>query len=192
MQKVTRVFPALLFTFSLLAQTPPPPPAAHQPRGIAVDVPNAEIQFAVQKTAAAAVSDQALRVVNINGEYNVGIGVVHRARTLPGKTLNGIEHSEITEVYHIISGFATLHTGGTLDNPKEYPPDHPVVKVLNGPSTGGGAILSGLSRKVGPGDVVLIPPNTPHWFSEIDSDQIVYLQIRIDPHKVLPAGYVLK
>ncbi len=192
MQKVTRVFPALLFTFSVLAQTPTPPPAPHQPRGIAVDVPNAEIQFAVQKTAAAAVSDQALRVVNINGEYNVGIGVVHRARTLPGKTLNGIEHSEITEVYHIISGFATLHTGGTLDNPREYPPDHPVVKVLNGPSTGGGAILSGISRKVGPGDVVLIPPNTPHWFSEIDSDQIVYLQIRVDPHKVLPAGYVLK
>ncbi len=192
MQKAIQVFPALLFALSLTAQTPTPPPAQHQPRGNAVDVPNAEIQFAVQKTAAAAVSDQALRVVSINGEYNVGIGVVHRARTLPGKTLNGIEHSEITEVYHIISGFATLHTGGTLDNPKEYPPDHPVVKVLNGPSTGGGAILSGVSRKVGPGDVVLIPPNTPHWFSEIDSDQIVYLQIRIDPHKVLPAGYVLK
>lgn len=192
MQKVTRIFPAFLFTLFIAAQSPTPPPAQHLPRGTAVDVPNAEIQFAVQKTAAAAVSDQAIRVVNINGEYNVGIGVVHRARTLPGKTLNGIEHSEITEVYHIISGFATLYTGGTLENPKEYAPDHPVVKVLNGPSTGGGAILNGLSRKVGPGDVVLIPPNTPHWFSEIDSDQIVYLQIRIDPHKVLPAGYVLK
>jgi hypothetical protein len=192
MQKATRIFLAFLFIVSLAAQTPTPPPAQHLPRGTAVDVPNAEIQFAVQKTAAAAVSDQAIRIVSINGEYNVGIGVVHRTRTLPGKTLNGIEHSEITEVYHIISGFATLHTGGTLDNPKEYPPEHPVVKVLNGPSTGGGAILSGLSRKVGPGDVVLIPPNTPHWFSEIDSDQIVYLQIRIDPHKVLPAGYVLK
>jgi quercetin dioxygenase-like cupin family protein len=37
--------------------------------------------------------------------------------------------------------------------------------------------------------VVIIPPNTPHWFSAIESDDIVYLVIRIDPHKVLPAGY---
>jgi hypothetical protein len=196
MRKVTRGFLTLLFTLSLAqhigAQTAAPAPAQHLPRGLAIDVPNAEIQFAVQKTAAAAVSDQAIRVVNINGEYNVGIGVVHRARTLPGKTLNGIEHSEITEVYHVISGFATLMTGGTLENPKEYAPDHPVVKVLNGPSTGGGAILNGVGRKLGPGDVVVIPPNTPHWFSEITTDQIVYLVIRVDPHQVLPAGYGAK
>jgi hypothetical protein len=192
MQKVTRGFLALVFTLSLQAQTAATPPAQHLPRGTAVDVPNAEILYTVQKTATAPVSDQAIRIVNVNGEYNVGIGVVHRAMTLGGKTLNGIEHSEITEVYHIISGFATLVTGGTLDNPKEYAPDHPVVKVLNGPSTGGGAIKDGISRKLSPGDVVLIPPNTPHWFSEIDSDQIVYLQIRIDPHKVLPAGYGAK
>ena len=193
MQKATRGLFALLFTLAIKAQTPaPPPPAQHLPRGTAVDVPNAEILYTVQKTAAAAVSDQAIRVVNVNGEYNVGIGVVHRAKTLGGKTLNGIEHSEITEVYHVISGFATLVTGGTLENPKEYAPDHMVVKVLNGPSTGGGAIKDGISRKLAPGDVVLIPPNTPHWFSEIDSDQIVYLQIRIDPHKVLPAGYGAK
>jgi len=36
---------------------------------------------------------------------------------------------------------------------------------------------------------VIIPPNTPHWFKEITSDQIVYLVVRVDPHKVLPAGY---
>ena len=77
-------------------------------------------------------------------------------------------------------------------NAKEYPPDSPDVKVLIGPSTDFTALVNGVSRKVGPGDVFLIPPNTPHWFSEIDSDQIVYLQIRIDPHKVLPAGYGAK
>jgi len=31
-----------------------------------------------------------------------------------------------------------------------------------------------------------IPRNTPHWFSEITSDQIVYLVVRVDPHKVYP------
>jgi mannose-6-phosphate isomerase-like protein (cupin superfamily) len=155
-------------------------------------VTNAEIQAAVQKTAAAPVSDQAIRVVNIHGEYNVGIGVVHRAKTAGRNPGGGIEHSQITEVYHVIEGNATLVTGGTIEDPKESAPDGAVVKVLNGPSTGGGVIQNGVSRKIGPGDVVIIPPNTPHWFSEISSDQIVYLVVRVDPHQVLPAGYGAK
>ena len=53
-------------------------------------------------------------------------------------------------------------------------------------------VQGGVSRKIGPGDVVIIPPNTPHWFSEITSDQIVYLVVRVDPHSVLPAGYGAK
>jgi mannose-6-phosphate isomerase-like protein (cupin superfamily) len=167
-------------------------PAAHLPRGTATDVSNAEIKTAVQKTASAPVSDQQLRVVSIHGEYNVGIGVVRRVKTEGRNPGGGIEHSQITEVYHIIEGTATLVTGGTIENPREAPPDGQVVKVLNGPSSGGGVIQNGVSRKVGPGDVVIIPPNTAHWFSEITSDQIVYLVVRIDPHKVLPAGYGAK
>jgi quercetin dioxygenase-like cupin family protein len=63
---------------------------------------------------------------------------------------------------------------------------------LNGPSTHGSGIQNGVSRKIGPGDVVIIPPNTPHWFSEIPTEKIVYLVVRVDPHKILPAGYVAK
>ena len=158
----------------------------------ATDVKNDEIAAIVKKTAAAAVSDTQIRVVGINDEYNIGVGVVHRARTQGKQTPNAIEHSQITEIYHVIEGNATLVTGGTMEHPKASAPDGQVVKVLNGPSTNGGAILNGVSRKVGPGDVVVIPPNTPHWFSEITTDQVVYLVIRVDPHKVLPAGYVAK
>src|SRR5882672_1379559 len=166
--------------------------APHTPRGTATDVTNADVEATLAKTAAAAVSDQAIRVVSINDEYNVGIGVVHRAKTTARSAGNGIEHSQITEIYHIVEGSATLVTGGAIENPRESPPESSVVKVLNGPSTGGGVVKDGVSRKVGPGDVVIIPPNTPHWFSEISSDQIVYLVVRIDPHKVLPAGYGAK
>jgi len=56
-------------------------PTQHLPRGTATDVSSAEIQATVQKTVPAVVSDQAIRVVNVNGEYNVSIGVVHRAKT---------------------------------------------------------------------------------------------------------------
>jgi hypothetical protein len=159
------------------------------PGGAATDIDNTEVQAALRKTAPLPVSDQQLRVISIDNEYNVGIGVVHRARTNGPQVPNGVEHSQITEIYHVISGSATLVTGGTLENRSPVPADQAVAKLLNGPSTRGSAILGGVSRQIGPGDVVVIPPNTPHWFSGIDSDQIVYLVVRMDPHKVLPAGY---
>ena len=169
----------LVFAFALLAahkfpaQTQTAPPATpHLPRGTATDVSAAEIQSLVEKTAADRVSDQAVRVVSINGEYNVGVGVVHRAKTSGAQAGGG--------------------TGGSMDHRSEFPTDHPVVAILNGPSTRGGPIQNGVTRKIGSGDVVIIPPNTPHWFSEITSDQIVYLVVRVDPHRVLPAGYVAK
>jgi quercetin dioxygenase-like cupin family protein len=56
----------------------------------------------------------------------------------------------------------------------------------------GTRIVGGISRKIGPGDVIVIPPNTPHTFTEITSPEITYLVVRFDPHKVLPAGYVAK
>src|SRR2546429_7999505 len=169
-----------------------PSPALHLPGETATDISSAEVQALVQKTAADRVSDQAIRVVNVNGKYNVSIGVVHRAKTSGKDAPSGIEHAQITEVYHVIEGNGTLVTGGTLDNPREIQAESPVVTVLNGPSTGGSGIQGGVSRKIGPGDVVIIPPNTPHWFSEITTDQIVYLVVRVDPHKILPAGYVAK
>ena len=153
-------------------------------------VTSAEVQSVAQKTATLPVSDQAIRIVNINGQYNVAVGVVHRARTVGEPIANGIAHSQITEMYHVISGSGTLVTGGTLENPRPAPADSPTVALLNGPSTNGGAIRGGTSRTIGPGDIVIIPPNTPHWFSEVSSDQIVYLILRMDPHKVLPAGYM--
>lgn len=191
MQKMVLSFLSVAFALSIPNRFPAQTesPAQHLPRGTATDVSSAEIQALVQKTASAVVSDQALRVVSINGEYNVSVGVVHRAKTAGKDAPIGIEHSQITEVYHIIEGNGTLMTGGTLVDPKEVASDSPVVTVLNGPSTGGSKVQNGVSRKIGPGDVVIIPPNTPHWFSEITSGQIVYLVVRVDPHKVLPAGY---
>jgi len=164
----------------------------HQPRGTATDVTNAEVMATVQKTASAPTSDQAIRVVSVNNDYNVSIGVVHRAKREASQTGGAIEHSQITEVYHVISGNGTLVTGGTITSPTESAPTSTVVTVLNGPSTGGATVENGVSRQVGPGDVIIIPPNTPHWFKEITSDQIVYLVVRMDPHKVLPAGYGAK
>lgn len=186
MQSVTSTALALALAISL------PVAAQHTPRGTATDVSKTEVEATVHKTAKAPVSDQAIRVVSINNEYNVGVGVVHRARTAGRDIGGGIEHSQITEVYHVIEGKGTLVTGGAITDSKDTSVDSQVVKVLNGPSTGGGPVEGGVSRKIGPGDVVVIPPNTPHWFTDITTDQIVYLVVRVDPHKVLPAGYGMK
>jgi mannose-6-phosphate isomerase-like protein (cupin superfamily) len=152
--------------------------AAQAPR-TAIDVSAEEIQATVKRTADRTVSDQAIRMVDI-GSYNVGVGVVHRS---PGNQ-GAIEHSKITEVYHVIEGAGTLVTGGTIVDPKPAPPESQVVTVLNGPSTGGSSIQGGQSRRIKAGDVVIIPPSTPHWFSAID-DHIVYLVVRVDPEKVV-------
>lgn len=197
MQKIILGLLAIVIALSLPGRFPAQTPSAqtvapHLPRGTATDVNNSEIEALVRKVAAVRVSDQAIRVVSVNGEYNVGVSVVSRLKTTGKEAPSGIEHSQITEIYHVISGNGTLVTGGTLKDPKEVPPNNEVVTVLNGPSTEGSGIKDGVSRKIGPGDVVIIPPNTPHWFSEIPTDKIVYLVVRVDSHKVLPAGYIPK
>ena len=164
--------------------------AQKHPSGTATDVTNAQIQAALKKTASAAVSDQQLRIVDIDGEYNVAVGILHRAKT-NGKPSGALIHEKVTEVYQILSGDGTFVTGGKLMDPKESAPDSEIVRVLAGPSISGSSIEGGVSRKVGPGDIIVVPPNTPHGFSEITTE-VVYSVVRIDGHKVLPAGYVAK
>ena len=129
MRKVLLSFLAFAFVIAIAIpknfQGQTPSPASHLPRGTATDISSAEVQALVQKTAADRVSDQAIRVVNVNGEYNVGIGVVHRAKTSGKDAPSGIEHAQITEVYHVIEGNGTLVTGGTLDNPREIQAESP-------------------------------------------------------------------
>ena len=170
----------LAFASVMPANTAPAP--RQGPSGAAVDIPNSEIDTALEKTASQAVSDRQLRVASINGQYDVGVAVVHRARTA-GRDIGGAaEHSQITEIYHIISGNGTLVTGGALEGttPRKGP------NALTGPSTDGSRIRNGHMRDVGPGDVIIIPPNTPHQFTEVTSGEIVYLVVRVDPRKVLP------
>jgi len=161
-------------------------------RAQATYVTDSDIQASLHKTASAPVSDQQIRVVSIDGEYNVGVGVIHRAKTTGRSAGGALDHHQITEIYQIIEGNATLVTGGKMENPKEAGADTELVKVLTGPTSSGTGIQNGESRKVGPGDVIIIPPNTPHGFSDITSDRIVYTVVRVDPHKVLPAGYAAK
>ncbi len=159
--------------------------------GTGVYIPDSEVQRIANQNAGAPVSDQQIRIINVDNDYNVGVGVVHRAKT-EKQSVGGSEHSQITEVYHVISGNGTLVTGGRIENAKPRPADNEAVRILTGPSMEGTRIIGGVSRKIGPGDVIVIPPNTPHTFTDNTSPEIVYLGVRFDPHKELPAGYTAK
>jgi hypothetical protein len=49
----------------------------------------------------------------------------------------------------------------------------------------GTGIVGGSRQRVQPGDVLIIPPGTPHGFVEIDGKRIVYTLVRIDRDRVL-------
>lgn len=145
-------------------------------------VTHADVQATLQRAAPDSVADQQIRVVD-TGKSNVCVGVVYRSSKA---TQGAVEHDQVTEVYHIIDGSGTLVTGGTLVNPKRRPPDAPQVRDLNGPSVGGTTLMNGESRRVGPGDIVIIPAGVGHFFSAIEGASITYLVVRVDPDKVVP------
>src|SRR5262245_53954086 len=127
--------------------------------GSATNISNADIQAAVKATASMPVNDTQLRVVGVNnGEYNVGVAVVHRSKASTAAG-GAVAHSQVAEIYQIISGNATLFTGGQLVSPMPE-----TAGGLGGPSRNGSSISNGQSQRVGPGDVIVIPPNTPHTF----------------------------
>lgn len=148
--------------------------------GSAVDISGSAIDTALQRTAEQPDADQSLGVYNIDNAYNLGISVVHRARTGGRQIAPAAAHSDVTEVYHIIAGTGTVVTGGALAPPQQNQTD-----PRSGPTILGSRIVDGITRGVGPGDVIVVPPNTPVQFTEVNSAELVYLVVRVDPHKVL-------
>jgi mannose-6-phosphate isomerase-like protein (cupin superfamily) len=172
---MSKTIAALFAALLLAAQNPVPTSATY--------VTHTQIAATLNK---AAMTDNQVRVVDM-GRYNVAVGIAHRADT--GRPQGSVSHDQITEVYYITEGSGTLVTGGTMTNERRAANDSAVYKLLNGPSSLGGPLEGGTSRKVTVGDVIVIPPKVGHWFSSIEGDHVNYLIIRVDPDHVLPAGF---
>jgi mannose-6-phosphate isomerase-like protein (cupin superfamily) len=147
-------------------------------------IPNEEIQSYVKRAIANNIVDQQVRAVDI-GKINVDVGVVHRGKLDKPGNASVAEHDLVSEVYHVIDGTATLMTGPDIVDMQRRPADNEAVRMLNGPGNNGASIRNGVSHQLKPGDVIIIPAGTGHWFTKID-DHITYLMIRIDPDKVTP------
>jgi mannose-6-phosphate isomerase-like protein (cupin superfamily) len=167
---------------ALIAQGDDPQPTCKMCPGtyVAAD----EIQAYIKKAIAEKLTDQQVRDIDI-GKSHVAIGVVHRGK-LPAPAPDSVaEHDLVSEVYHVIDGAGTLVLGPDLIGSKRRPADLQTVRLFNGPGHNASSIRNGVTYELKPGDVVVIPAGTGHWFTKID-DHITYLMIRIDPDKVTP------
>ena len=147
-------------------------------------IPLSEIDAYTRKAIAERLTDQQVRDVNI-GKAHVGIGMVYRTKLDQPQPNSVAEHDQVSEVYHIISGSATLMLGPDIVNRQRRPSTLKTVVEFNGPGNNGSEIRNGVAHNLKAGDVVVIPAGTGHWFTRID-DHINYLMVRIDPDKVTP------
>jgi hypothetical protein len=109
-------------------------------------------------------------------------GVVRRRMRGPQYA---ITHTRTVEYMIVTKGTATLVTGGTLIPPTidsdPYPNSNPNATIRSD-----AGVKGGLARKIGPGDVIVNLPGTPHWLSDI-TDSIEYFEIQI-PNMDPPPG----
>jgi len=138
-------------------------------------VTTAEIDAALrQMPPTSTTSDKPIKTID-TGAYKVTIVAVRR---IPSKTADsGLVHNRVTELYQILTGAGMLETGGALVDGQ--PVD--LTSEAAGPSARG-TIQGGESRRIGPGDVVVIPPGVPHRFSELEGT-ITYLITRIEARR---------
>jgi hypothetical protein len=163
----------LSLSFSLLSQSRVPgdhtrvPPA----RVPSVYLSAAEVEAGLDKI------DPKLIASPTGGAVNVGQGLHCVVRRRVSGPQYAITHTRDVEYLVIIKGSATLVTGGQLTPPTIdsdiYPNANPNATIRS--ATG---ITGGSARKIGVGDVIISPPGTPHWFSQIDG-AIEYVEIRI-------------
>src|SRR5580698_226515 len=167
---------------ALLAQSPQP--TYHHCQ--ATYIPVSELDAYTAKAVKYNIVDQQVRAVDL-GKVQVGIGMVTRGKLLPDPSRKGAvaEHEQVSEVYHVIDGEATLLTGSDLVNPVKRPDDEKTVRLQNGPGYSSDSITNPQVFHLKPGDVVIIPAGTGHWFTEIP-DHITYMMVRIDPDKTVP------
>ncbi len=167
MKKILITAAAIVISSIVLAQTPAP--ATPQ---VATGITGGEIQSFIDHLPRDRVSDRPIRVVDVTGDIRVGVFGVYRPMGVTGDVNEHLV--DTTEIYYMLKGAATLVTGGTLVEP--YPASDSWMRAKG--------IEDGVTQRVIPGDVVIIPGHTPHWWSELESE-IEYLIFRPDPNKRL-------
>ena len=81
-------------------------------------------------------------------------------------------HVHEDEFFYVIDGSGTLVTGGKLVHPVQ----------TNAENLSGESIEGGKATPVAKGDFIVVPENTPHWFSSING-QIIDMSLHVPGSK---------
>lgn len=145
----------LVIGVRLLAQAPqpaaPPAPAPGSP----ATYKSAKELADVLKAVAANPGGMTSSAVSNTDQYR--INVVHRV-----KPAGALAHAGNTELHYIVDGAATVVTGG---------------KIVRGATAAEATITGGVTQRVAKGDVVVVPANSPHWYSAVEGS-VTYLEVR--------------
>jgi mannose-6-phosphate isomerase-like protein (cupin superfamily) len=183
------VLTAAATVFPALAQEVEPKPTCNHCS--AAYVPKSELDAYNQRAIEHKLVDQQVRSVDV-GKVQVGIGSIYRGKLgqatgLENQVAEAVaEHEQVSEVYYVIEGSATLLTGPDLVDPKPRPSTLKTVREQNGPGFSAASIKNPEVHELKAGDMIIIPAGTGHWFTKID-DHIRYVMVRLDPDKILPA-----
>jgi glc operon protein GlcG len=74
-------------------------------------------------------------------------------------------HTKDTDIIYVLSGTATVVTGGESVDPHETAADE----------FRGASIRDGEERHLAKGDVLVVPEGVPHWFKEVDGPFLYYV-----------------
>jgi quercetin dioxygenase-like cupin family protein len=74
-------------------------------------------------------------------------------------------HVKDTDIIYVLEGSTTFVTGGKVIDGKTTAPDE----------IRGAAVKDGETRRLGKGDVIIVPKGTPHWFREVDGPVLYYV-----------------
>jgi mannose-6-phosphate isomerase-like protein (cupin superfamily) len=77
-------------------------------------------------------------------------------------------HQRDTDIFYIVRGSATFVTGGKMVRPRQ---------IGSGELRGAG-VDGGQTWRLSTGDVIVIPPGTPHWFKQV-SGSILYFVVKV-------------
>ena len=106
-------------------------------------IPAAELEAYTKKAIAENLVDQQVREMDI-GKVNVAIGIEYRKKLDKPGANSVAEHDQVSEVYRILDGSATLVLGPDMVNRQRRPATQRTVVEYNGPGNNGSDIRNGL------------------------------------------------